>query len=74
VFSAVKRTVARGTADYADEKDAADKWKQHQCRTEGSQSVSSAVKKYDSLILHGSLFNLRFPNGLLRICQGKRPA
>jgi Arc/MetJ family transcription regulator len=43
VFSAVKRTVARGTADYADEKDAADEWKQHQRRTEGSQSVSSAV-------------------------------
>jgi hypothetical protein len=35
----VKRTFTRGTADYADEKDAADEEKQHQRRTEGSQSV-----------------------------------
>jgi hypothetical protein len=42
-FSVVKRTVIRGTADYADEKDTADEEKQHQRRTEGSQSVSSAV-------------------------------
>jgi hypothetical protein len=34
-----KKTVTRGTADYADEKDAADEWKQHQRRTEGSQSA-----------------------------------
>jgi hypothetical protein len=30
VPSAVKKNSCRGTADYADEKDAADEWKQHQ--------------------------------------------
>jgi hypothetical protein len=34
-----KKNSYQGTADYADEKDAADEWKQHQRRTEGSQSA-----------------------------------
>jgi hypothetical protein len=45
VSSAVKKNSCLGTADYADEKDAADEENQHQRRTEGSQSVSSAVKE-----------------------------
>jgi hypothetical protein len=43
------------TAD-TDKKDGADEQQQHQCRTEGSQSVYIRVirgKKYDSLILRG---------------------
>jgi hypothetical protein len=41
VFFRGKKTVTRGTADYADEKDGTDEEKQHQRRTEGSQSVSN---------------------------------
>jgi hypothetical protein len=39
----LKRTVIRGTADYADEKDTADEEKPHQRRTEGSQSAYICV-------------------------------